>query len=391
MDLILNHNIDLDYFNGESLKYKKYLNINEIKKEEYGNFLELDKVKNKLEKLNPYLESIRRAAAKYNHEYELVKVLCKKNVISRSYFKLYEMLYNQDILNNTKLNCVFLCEAPGGFIDAILDMRRKNNLTIDYLCVSKKDSTINFNKYINKESIIYADILNINKINSIIQQTKKKFTSGVEIVTADGGFDIKKYNSQEIFIFPLLLAEVIIGLSIQKENGTFIIKFFDMFTHNTIVLYLILCSFYKEVKIIKPLTSRNSNSERYLVCKGFIKNTDKHTSLLNKLSVIFSKIFISESLYTILFPNFNFEKMDSLKNISILNNKISKNQIIAINNSLDMVNSKDSYIIRLLINIFTGNFKMSNLYKYNIILNSKIKLCIEWLKKYSITTVNVNY
>ena len=393
MDLIIfkNGEIILDMFIGKTIKYISYDNLNEIKTEKYGNYIELDKTKTKLEKLNPYLESIRRSSSKYNYDYELLKVLCKKKVISRSYFKIYEMIYFNDIIKLPTLNCIFLCEAPGGFIDALLDIRRKNNLTIDYLTISKNDSIIKYNKYISKESIIYADILNIKIINKIINTSKQKFPNGVDLVTGDGGFDIKKYNSQELFIFPLLLSEIIIALSIQKEGGTFIIKMFDMCTHNTIILYLILCTFYEEVKIIKPLTSRSSNSERYLVCKDFIKINEISKLFIDQLKELFTQIYISEKIYSIIFPDFNIDKLEKIKLIKIINNEIINNQIIAINKSLEMVKNINLFFNKLIIEIFIGKIKIDDLVKYNNILNEKIKLCINWLKQYSINTINVNY
>ena len=41
--------------------------------------------------------------------------------------------------------------------------------------------------------------------------------------------------------------------------------------------------FYEEVYIIKPLLSRESNSEKYIVCKGFKKNERNIEILLNIL------------------------------------------------------------------------------------------------------------
>ena len=62
-------------------------------------------------------------------------------------------------------------------------------------------------------------------------------------------------------------------------------------------MYLILCVFYDEVKIIKPLSSRNSNSERYLVCKGFQSDYIK-----NHIQSIKSCLF-SIRPYHLLFPH----------------------------------------------------------------------------------------
>ena len=80
----------------------------------------------------------------------------------------------------------------------------------------------------------------INCINTIIETTKERFPNGLEIVTADGGFDVKIFIAQEILSSKLLLCEIYLGLKTQKVGGMFIIKFFDMFSHNSVIYYLLL-------------------------------------------------------------------------------------------------------------------------------------------------------
>ena len=68
------------------------------KNEDFGNFSELDTTKCKIDLLDRTSEINRDSACKYLHVYELVKVICKKQVISRAYFKLYEMVYHEPII-----------------------------------------------------------------------------------------------------------------------------------------------------------------------------------------------------------------------------------------------------------------------------------------------------
>ena len=89
-------------------------------------------------------ERCRRAAAKYLHEYELVKLLCKKQVISRAYFKLYEIIYFELIVTKNECDCFFICEAPGGFIECVTDIRRKKNLQTKYISISKYEPLIKY-------------------------------------------------------------------------------------------------------------------------------------------------------------------------------------------------------------------------------------------------------
>ena len=246
-----------------------FKDISELKEARYGNFSDLDTTKCLIDTLDKNSEINRRAAAKYLHEYELVKVLCKKQVISRAYFKLYEIIYHEPIVMLPELNCFMICEAPGGFIECICDIRRKKNLRTNFISVSKQDPFIKYDRYLEESKIGYADITNCIETQQTIKRALTRFPNGIDFITADGGFDIKNFNAQEILSTKLLLCEIYIAICTQCKGGTFIIKFFDMFTHNTIMCYLLLCHFYSYVKIIKPKTSRNCNSERYLICSNF--------------------------------------------------------------------------------------------------------------------------
>ena len=373
-------------------KYIEYSNLSELKNKNYGDFYKLDITKSKIDLLDKNCERFRRAAAKYLHEYELIKLICKKQVISRAYFKLYEILYNEPIILYNILDCFFICEAPGGFIECVTDIRRKKLLRTNYISVSKNND-IKYDRYLDDSNLLYADLLNINDIESTINKTLLKFHNKLDLITADGGFDIKLFNGQEIISQKLILSEIYIALCTQKIGGMFVIKFFDMFTHNSIVLYLLLCTYYSEVKIIKPLTSRTSNSERYLFCKNFKKLSTTHIKILDSLKLNFSRFITNERecFYTILFPDFNFKNINKLKEIKVINDLISKNQIININKSINMVKKKDKYMQNLILKLFSDSFNKDQIIFYKSILNTHIKNSIEWLKIRNIKTININY
>ena len=102
----------------------------------------------------------------------------------------------------------------------------------------------------------------------------------IDFITADGGFDFSSdFNNQEELSIRLITCEICAALSLQKHGGTFVIKIFDMFTEYTLHLLNFLASHYTTLKIVKPLTSRPANSEKYLVCLGFkgIEKKDMHT------------------------------------------------------------------------------------------------------------------
>ena len=373
-------------------KYIEFGNTNELKNIEYGNFKDLDYTKSKLDTINSREEYIRLASVKYLHEYELVKVLCRKKVISRAYFKLYEMIYFESIIGSKKLDCFFICEAPGGFIECVFDIRRKNNyLKSSFISISIDNDTINYNRYIDKNKLLYGDITNLTVIDNTIKSVKNKYPQLLDFITADGGFDIKNFNNQEILTNKLLLSEIYLALNTQKVGGMFIIKFFDMLTHNSIIYYLILCLFYSRVKIIKPQTSRNSNSERYLMCYSFLGINSSNGVILKDIKLMIPKIRFDNStidikgIHTLLYPDFNFNKIPSLSlKLKPFNNLIIYKQIQTINDSIQIIYSQNIDYQRTLIDIFNNS---NNIIKYKNFLNTKIQKSMGWLRLYNILTI----
>ena len=107
-------------------------------------------------------------------------------------------------------------------------------------------------------------------MGNVIHYIKYVGKSTCSIITCDGGFDYSSnFNDQELASYSLIYNEIFIGLNLQQTNGTFICKLFDMFYYSTIQLLYILYLSYNTVSFHKPYTSRPSNSEKYVVCRGF--------------------------------------------------------------------------------------------------------------------------
>ena len=59
--------------------------------------------------------------------------------LSRSYFKLWELIYDFNLLeSNDKLNILCLAEGPGGFIEAIINFRKKRKIKDNIFGISLK-------------------------------------------------------------------------------------------------------------------------------------------------------------------------------------------------------------------------------------------------------------
>lgn len=264
---------------------KDLVEINYEKKEELmKNKCKIDKIPSKK------WERAKKTINKYEYIYTSSRRnrnICNILPVSRSYFKIYEIL--KDIIridNEGVAGCI--AEGPGGFIHCIND---NTNLDVyGITLISTTDKNIPFwNQQIisnKKNHLSYGkdktgDIYKLENTEEFITSLGGNLCN---LVTADGGFDYSNdYNSQESDSYKLLFSEIYIALNIQKQGGSFIIKFFDIFNYKTIQLIYILYMCYQKINIFKPITSRLSNSEKYIVCEHYnglnleiVRSMEKH-------------------------------------------------------------------------------------------------------------------
>ena len=69
----------------------------------------------------------------------------------------------------------------------------------------------------------------------------------------------------------------------QLEKGHLIVKIFDTITRPTCQLIYYLTGFYEHVSIIKPRTSRYTNSEKFIVARKFKGITELELKILDKI------------------------------------------------------------------------------------------------------------
>jgi len=217
--------------------------------------------------------------------------VCSYKPISRSYFKMIEILnnYGFKFMKYEKIKTFHLAEGPGGFIEAILRKRdNKNDIYYGMTLMDSNDDIPKWNKISNivKENknikLIYGpkndgNLYNKHNLDFIEQYYK----NSMDFITGDGGFDYSvDFNRQEENSINLIFCEMLYALIMQKNGGVFVLKVFDIFHRNTIEILSILCYFYEKVYVFKPLTSREANSEKYIICMNF--KTKKNYDLIIK-------------------------------------------------------------------------------------------------------------
>jgi 23S rRNA U2552 (ribose-2'-O)-methylase RlmE/FtsJ len=213
--------------------------------------------------------------------------LAKVQPLSRSYFKMIEMLEHADfwgdkpnILSDGPFISAHICEGPGGFIQATIERLIKKKISTKgvYAMTLKPTKSnipgwrrsIHFLKKYPQVQLEYG----ADDTGDILKEANQKWFSerakGAHLFTADGGFDFSvDYTNQEQMAFPLLLASFTIGLLTLKKGGTMIIKLFDIYGSATQDLFLGVGLLFDRFTIYKPATSRPCNSERYFIGVGY--------------------------------------------------------------------------------------------------------------------------
>lgn len=218
-----------------------------------------------------------------------IQSVAKIEPLSRSFFKMIEISNNyfqEEIKMNKSITSLHLAEGPGGFIEALVYLRKKHCITK----IQKEDMyygiTLLDNAYEvpswKKSDKFMKDNLNVNILTGVdgigdlcnpdnLRYLYQRFKHNkMDIVTGDGGFDFSvDYNLQEYVALPLILCQFIAGLSCLKRGGKFMCKIFDMNTIITVELLYIIQCYFDEISFFKPKTSRLANSEKYVICTGF--------------------------------------------------------------------------------------------------------------------------
>lgn len=295
----------------------------------------------------------------------------KPEILSRAFFKLWELLLMFDLVQIKDPNLVtaHLAEGPGSFIQATMfyrdmftkkDVSKHDKYFAITLCGENKKANIpqlasNFIKYYKKEkperfiqhetfprSVAdkspTKDCGDLTDIKTIELFTKNFSKKKADFVTADGGFEWVAENVQEQEAFPLILGQVITALKIQAKSGNFVCKIYECYTNPTIKLILILKSVYNKVYITKPLMSRSSNSEKYLICLGY---KGESAVVINMLEKLLLDIKSNEKGHLIdFFPEYNTDlTFNSV--ISQMNSDLSNKQFIVINKMITFIEKQN--------------------------------------------------
>ena len=334
--------------------------------------------------MNPferYIDSYNKSIGDESKKYFELDKGKTPDILSRGFYKLWELLFMFDLIDISKENfsSAHLAEGPGSFIQATMffrDMFSKKGTSKNdkfYAITIHPEDTKGHVPELEKKFIdFYAeekprrffqhvthdkkqvggdlsrdngDLINPNTLKNFYGGASSTVKEKVDFITADGGFEWVNENIQEQEYFKLLFSQIIFAINMQKKGGSFVCKFFETFTTTSFKYVSILNSLYDKVFMVKPLTSRPSNSEKYAVCIGFkfSESDAKLKSILKTMNKMHDEIYNSMKLNIVdIFPEYKLSK-EFLSKMIAVNTDILNKQFKTIGEIISFINSQNYY------------------------------------------------
>jgi len=245
---------------------------------------------------------------------EVEKRVPVKGSITNSWMRCWEMCHTFDLIpKNHSDKFTIFCngELPGAFVLALnhyikTETSQKkfewyaNSLLLD------KDSQKTDNVYKDKE--IFTDFFKLyekypnrwlmskeeSKEQSdngditkpeMREKIRQKLENKVDLYTGD--ISLGTESNEETEEAPYQLSQIICGLQCLKNGGTMVCRMYSFFKAFTISLLRVLCNVFTKFYITKPMASRPSSSEIYIIGKGY-KRDDASVALIDRLIEILS-------------------------------------------------------------------------------------------------------
>lgn len=215
-----------------------------------------------------------------------------------------------------------VASGPGGFSEYVL-WRRPDAIGFG-MTLSSGDRNLDWRRDRLDETrmnYLYGDSGTGNLFTewkAFVRDTRAVYPEGLDLVMGDGGFNVERIGipkdtsgsdpqeilrkrafncrRQEYLCQHLLVAQFLVGIAATKVGGAFFCKIFDTVTSlNAQVLYVVsLC--FEETTIIKPMSSRPANAERYIYCKSRRDGVEKYLALLDAMNEAYTENTVVTSL-----------------------------------------------------------------------------------------------
>ncbi|XP_017125352.1 cap-specific mRNA (nucleoside-2'-O-)-methyltransferase 2 [Drosophila elegans] len=227
----------------------------------------------------------------------------KAEFVTVAWCKFFECLHRYPLIKTPVVNTLHLCEAPGAFI-ASLNHYLHSKYSPAEIKWRWRSTTLNpyyegnaLNHMISDDRFIFhtlgnwlfhkdltGNLLDVANIDHLAERCADVFQGQVDLVTADGSIDCAAQpDCQEEIVVRLFCAEVLSALKILTAGGSFLVKMFTLFEACSVSLLYMLNCIFEHVHIFKPATSKRGNSEVYVICLNYQKDTPGLPRLLKEM------------------------------------------------------------------------------------------------------------
>jgi hypothetical protein len=251
--------------------------------------------------VNPFEINISNYNEGINHLAQIY--LNQTKTFNRSFFKMWEILFSFDIMCDKNFTHVAINDNN----DVVMLFRKKFNIA------NKTDKTM---------SVGIDDTKIPSDKVSLITCNVKPNTN-------------PEHNTQEQSTYIILIKAIVIALKMQEEKGCFVLRIFDTFTKVTIKLISLLSCFYEEIYIYKPYFSRETSSEKYVICRKFKKQKTDYKKFDKMVDSIKDNIFD-------IFPDFELDDA-YLNAFKFMNIRLVTSQQIVINRIITYIKENNYY------------------------------------------------
>jgi len=279
---------------------------------------EFDLFKNK-KKVYYVLNEYEREIDNYNDDIEhscqaYFKNLTGDQILTRSFHKYWEMFQYFDLINQKKnISTLTITNSLPSPTQALIEYRKKIKQTSD-------QNDIYFIN--NLENKLADDFIKKYKVDQLKKVDKKKY----DLLIIDCGVKQEKNNQQEQVHVLILLDVLQVIINNQVKGGNLICKFYETYTIMSLKIIAILRELYKTVHFVKPLMSRYTNAEKYLICTDFKDDKlTKEFDIIQNLNHLIQKNKTNN--ITNIFKDFKFSdefKMSIINTSNLVSNKQSE-------------------------------------------------------------------
>jgi len=252
----------------------------------------------------------------FKNEKNIIATLGNTYNITNAWIKCYELINHFELIPDNLSDEKYIhfdnAAFPGSFILSVHHFVNTNRLwknKYDWVGSSLLDSNDENKDPLEDKYKLYETYRNkwlmseTNNGDVLLEENQRDFNKRlggtIDLYTSDLGFDVSSdYNNQELIQAPANIGQILTGLLTLKAGGCFITKQYSIFEAVTLSIMYATASFFDEFYICKPYSSREANSETYLVGKGFKGNVSlDHPYIKAMLDRITKRVNINVPLF----------------------------------------------------------------------------------------------